>query len=198
MCFLIFSYYAIFDYDLWLTLLHLLFYLAIDTLQEFVDLLYNVSTGLLGVKLNSSDLIGKRMCIVLVIISVLANLFNCQVRYLPDKVHMILSILFPMLKMTPRSGIEFVSDDLEFVLKFIKAEDRKEVATVLAIFADHFCNQHKLNSPQWIYVLPIIHRFNSQGYAVSLEKKVTFNWKEDYIRFPVYKDLEDARILDMK
>ena len=173
--------------------------MAITILQEFVDILYDVSTSLVGVKLDSSDLIGKRMCIVLVIISLLAKLINDKAKDLSDNVHELLLLLFPMLKITSRSSVDFVSDELEFVLKFINAEYHENVTKDLGFFAHHFCNRHKLNYPEWIYVLPIIHRFNNQEYPVLLEeKKINFSGKEDYIGFPVYRDLEDARILDMK
>ena len=137
------------------------------------------------------------MCAIFVIIAMLAKLHNRQAKYLSDKVHMILSILFPMLKITPRSSTDFVSDELEVVLKFVKVEQRKEFAKVLAFFANRFCVQHKLSLPQWIYVLPIIHRFNNQEYSMS-SKKMNFSWREDHIQFPVSKDLEDARMTDMK
>ncbi len=160
-----------------------------------LDWILHNSMGLLDIECESKVLIGRKMCSVLVLVKVLGNTVMEKLKNTSDKVASILSVLFSMLLLKPMSKEE-LPPDLAIVLHLIKPPNQEELATILAKLAQYLYKHHK-HSLQWLYVVPFVHKFQSQKVKSSIEKAGMYMWN-DVIDYQVCDNLKELGLADMR
>ncbi len=150
--------------------------------------------ALLEIEYESKLMTGRKMCSVLVLLNVLGNIVGERLN-VSDKLISILSILFSMLLLKPVNK-EDIPRDLSIVLQLIKPKYHQQLAATLAKFAQYLYEHHK-KSPEWIYVIPFIHKFQHKEMQSSFEEAGKYVWK-DIINFQVCDSLTEFGLKDMR
>ena len=109
----------------------------------------------------------------------------------------VLSLVISLFSMM-RIDCHMVSSELSMIPQFLKPEGRKVVSERLAHYANHICRLQKLQNPEWLYVLPLLHVINGSSTPVPSSGDGNYNWKDELIRLPQYDSLGDAKLKDMR
>ena len=149
---------------------------------------------------SSSDLaVGRRMCSVLVIITIIAKVtLDKRRKYVVlDEVEEVVILLFSMLQMVPMkdNGCDKVSNEIVMILQFLKQDNRQDVSEILQCFANHICQRHGLRCPEWLYVFPLLNAI-SNTTSISA-KNLGYKWNNTYFKLPSCNTLKEAGIEDI-
>lgn len=153
-------------------------------LQVLINWLLEIANCLKLVEVNTSSDNGRKMCSVLVIINVLFIIRDCSNLALSSSQ---ISFLFSMLRLRPHldhsQTLKFL--DMDFLRSFIPDQHHIEVAETLI----HFTNLALPSgsaSPEWIFVLPLIHFFQKKIHVHPFDSPAltsdTINWTDSSIK----------------
>ena len=134
------------------------------------------------------------MCSVLIIITLLRKTIQHS-NEISHEISDILPLLFSMLLIKPKENHpqNILSEELMVVQQFIKIQDLEDVTQSLVFFANYVLKHQRPASPEWIYVLPLLHIFSRQ--SGSTEKLI---WKDALIKLPTSENIEESCFSDMR
>lgn len=154
--------------------------------QVLISWLLNIADHVKLVEVHNSTDNGRKMCCVLLILNVLFKISDCY--HSEDIKSSQISLLFSMLRLRPHldqsQAMKFL--DLDFLSSFIPDQHHIEVAKALVYFTKQVLPSGN-TSPEWIFVLPLIHFFQKKIHihpfdspALTSEK---INWTDESINF---------------
>ena len=117
--------------------------------------LWEVAEDLAVVEIHSQADNGKRMASALAVIVTLDSLIPSAIK-LESVEYKLMEILFWILRPRPNSEKK-ICDDLNFVLGLVPTQSRKMVYEALNSFCMQLAHKGNLNSPNWLYALPLLH-----------------------------------------
>lgn len=108
------------------------------------------------IEIHSREDNGRRMASALAILVCLDKLIPSALA-LHKVEYSIMEVLFELLY--PRPDCEKKTcHDIDFVFSLVPKDRRKMVHEALNSFCQELCHKRHLNSPHWLYALPLLHR----------------------------------------
>ena len=167
--------------------------------QVFLKKMENISMSLLDIKESSDFAVGRKMCSVLVIITIIGKVTKDKKRkyYVPDEVVELIIMLFSMLQMVPMedNGHDKISNEIVMILQFLKQDDCQVVSEILVSYASSICQRYGLRSPEWLYVIPLLNAITNTTSTSA--KNLNYRWNNIYFNLPSFNTLKDAGIQDI-